>query len=107
MSTPTSPTFAPVVINTLSTDSSTFYWNDSTKSVDFSLNKISLIITKSDIILPIQYINHDITIYNDSSATINLHIPDTEGTFKTPAPIDTKKFKIVKYLSIDTPEVIS
>lgn len=85
MSTPPSynPAIKPKRSIGVTTSNDTLFWNDATKCVEGNMVDINLISTKSDLYLPVQYVNSFVTIYNDSSSPISVFFPNSDTTYGT------------------------
>ena len=103
MSTPTLK-----INNSLSSSVDTVYWNNAGKCFDGDMSVVKLIVTTSTLYLPIQYINNNICIFNDSSSSIDVFLPiSNTGYISTGIPVASKKILNVQYLFNSFPQQIA
>jgi hypothetical protein len=101
MATPPSynPAVKPKKSTSVTTSSDTIFWNDANKCVEGNMGEINLISTKSDLYLPIQYVNSFVTVYNDNStSSINVFFPNGETTYGTFIEVPKGNVRYIQFL---------
>lgn len=90
----------PITFPTNDTCPTTIYWNNSLDCFDKDVSKLKLIASKSDIYLPIQFMNNLLCIYNDNQKgeSINIYLPTSSTEYGVSLNITPGNVMYVQYL---------
>lgn len=91
---------APILFPTIESCSTTIYWDNPTDCFDKDVSKLKLIATKSDIYLPLQFMNNLLCIYNNNQKgkTINIYLPTNSTEYGVSLDLTPGNVMYVQYL---------
>jgi hypothetical protein len=88
----------PITFPTKCISDNTVFWNDSSRCFSKNLSEVKSIVTRSDLYLPIQFMNKKICIYNSSGKPIKVHLPTNYNEYDSYMVLDSKNMINVQYL---------
>lgn len=88
----------PITFPSKCISDNTSFWNDSSRCFSKDISLVKLIVSKSDIYLPIQFINKKICVFNASMRSIKVHLPTNYNEYDSYMVLDSKNMINIQYL---------
>ena len=90
----------PILFPSIITCSTTIYWNNPLDCFDKDVSKLKLIVSKSNIYLPIQFMNNLLCVYNDNQKgeSIKIYLPINSSEYSVSREISPGNVIYIQYL---------